>query len=92
MSNKTIFTLSFIGLGVILGLILFSSFIGFSNDEIRLRATFKQKTDERTAFYDNMKQIFSMKTQVAVKNDESFRKNIDIIMTSRKDADGLMMK
>lgn len=92
MTKKTIFTLSFIGLGLIIFVIGFSSFINFSNTEIRLRATFDQKTDERTAFYDNMKQIFSMKTQVAVKNDESFRKNINEIMTNRKDADGLMMK
>lgn len=89
---KKILTISII-LGVLItGIVIFSGFISFSNEEITLRSSFKQKYDERTAFYDNMWKTLSQKGQIAVKNDSSFRKNIDIIMSGRKDSQGLFMK
>lgn len=84
-----------IGIGVLLAIVLFvfaGNFVSFSNTEISLRNSFEQKIDERTAFYDGMKKIFVSKAQIATKNDESFRKNIDIIMGSRKDGKQVMMK
>lgn len=73
-------------------LIFISNFIGFSNHEIDLRNTFEQKKQERTAFYDKMWKIISQKGQIAVKNDSSFRQNINIIMSGRKDAPQVFMK
>lgn len=88
-------TLIKLAIGALLAIVLFvfaGNFISFSNTEVGLRNTFEQKIDERTAFYDGMKKIFAGKAQIATKNDESFRKNIDIIMTSRKDGEQVMMK
>jgi hypothetical protein len=53
---------------------------------------FNQKMDERSAFYDKMWKTISQKGKVAVKNDSSFTRNINLIMQGRKDAEGLMMK
>lgn len=92
MENKNLIKYGIIGL---LGIVLFlfaGSFISFSNKEVNLRNTFAQKMDERTAFYDKMSKIFNQKSQIAVKNDESFRKNIDVIMTGRKDSEQVMFK
>lgn len=92
MKNSTIIKLSLIGLVIIFLITIFSSFISFSNTEIELRNTFDQKFTERTAFYDKMSKIFNQKSQIAVKNDSSFRKNIDIIMSGRKDSQQIMFK
>lgn len=73
-------------------IIIISQFISFSNREITLRNIFEQKKTERTAFYDKMWKIIDQKGQIAVKNDSSFRKNIDIIMAGRKDAPQVFMK
>lgn len=81
-------------LGVI-GLFVFGttlSVISTSNQEIDLRNRFKQKMDERTAFYDKMWKTISQKSQVALRNDSSFAKNVNAIMTGRKDAGDLFMK
>jgi hypothetical protein len=67
-------------------------FISYSNSEVKLRNRFTQKYSERTAFYDKMWKILSQKGQIALKNDSSFRQNIDIIMQGRKDAPDLVMK
>src|SRR5690606_32248210 len=50
------------------------------------------KIDQRTAFFDKMYKVLNQKTQVAVKNDSSFRRNVEIIMSGRRDAEGLFMK
>jgi hypothetical protein len=84
--------MAFLGLAVILAIVVFSSFVSFSNTEIDLRTAFEQKIDERTTFYDKMYKVISQQTQIAVKNDESFRQNINIIMEGRKDAEGVFMK
>jgi hypothetical protein len=84
--------LGLIGLGVILLITIFSTFVSFSNQEIDLKTNFEQKIDERTAFYDKMFKIIAQKSQIAVKNDESFRQNINIIMEGRKDAPQVFMK
>jgi hypothetical protein len=78
-------------LGIFL-VFMMSTLISFSNSEIELRNTFEQKFQERTAFYDKMSKVFNQKSQIAVKNDSSFRKNIDIIMSGRKDSEQVMMK
>lgn len=69
-----------------------SEFISFNNTEVELRNGFSQKMDERTAFYDKMWKTFSQKGQIAVKNDSSFRQNVNIIMDGRKDAQQVVMK
>lgn len=84
--------LAFIGAIIILVIAAFGTFVSFSNSEIDLRTAFEQKIDERTAFYDKMHKVVAQQTQIAVKNDESFRQNINIIMEGRKDAEGLFMK
>lgn len=81
-------------LGVI-GLFVFGtalSVISTSNHEVDLRNRFKQKMDERTAFYDKMWKTISQKSQVALRNDSSFAKNVNAIMAGRKDAGDLFMK
>jgi hypothetical protein len=91
-NSQSLVKLGLIGLGVILFFVFVGNFISFSNTEIDLRNTFEQKIDERTSFYDKMYKVISQKSQIAVKNDESFRKNINIIMEGRKDAPQVFMK
>ncbi len=86
-----------IKIGAISALVLFvvifiGSTISFSNKEITLRNQFEQKFQERTTFYDKMWKTLSQKSQIAVKNDSSFRNNVNIIMSGRKDAQGIFMK
>jgi hypothetical protein len=88
---------SIVKIGIIGGLIilifsLVTGAIGFSNSEVDLRNRYKQKGDERTAFYDKMWKTFSQKGQIALKNDSSFTRNINAIMEGRKDAPQLFMK
>ena len=90
--QKTIIRWSAIGIGAIMILMLFSGIIGFSNDEVDLRNRYTQKMDERTAFYDKMWKTISQKSQIALKNDSSFAKNVNAIMAGRKDAPGIFMK
>lgn len=92
MKNLNYTKIALYGLLGIFIIFMFSTLVSFSNSEIELRNTFEQKFEERTAFYDKMSKIFNQKSQIAVKNDSSFRKNIDIIMSNRKDAPDLMMK
>lgn len=68
------------------------SLVSFSNAEIELKNGFDQKMSERTAFYDKMWKIISQKSQIAVKNDSSFRENINIIMAGRKDSPQVLFK
>jgi hypothetical protein len=90
--NQFLIKLGLIGLGIIFIVVFFSNFVSFSNTEIDLRNTFDQKIEERTSFYDKMYKVIAQKTQIAVKNDESFRQNINIIMEGRKDAPQVFMK
>lgn len=90
--NKNLIKWSFLGLGVIIILIVVIGFVSWSNTEINLRNSFTQKQSERVAFYDKMSKVFNQKTQIAVKNDESFRRNIDIIMEGRKDSEQVLFK
>jgi hypothetical protein len=98
MNNESKFNSTFwvkmgiIGLAVIFLIVIFSSFVSFSNNEIELRSAFEQKMDERTAFYDKMYKVITQKTQIAVKNDQSFRDNINVIMQGRKDAEQVVFK
>ncbi len=90
--KKTIITLSIIAGFIILGIIIAANFVSFSNEEITLRNKFDQKYQERTAFYDKMWKTLSQKSQIALKNDSSFRQNVNIIMAGRKDAPQVFMK
>lgn len=79
--------------GVVLLLVVGAiSLAGYHNDEVSLRNKFTQKITERTAFYDKMWKTINQKGQIAVKNDSSFQRNVQIIMENRKDAEGIMMK
>ena len=92
MDTKKIISYAILG---IVGLFLFGivmSVISTSNQEVDLRNRFKQKMDERTAFYDKMWKTISQKSSVALKNDSSFAKNVNAIMARRKDAQGIFMK
>lgn len=66
--------------------------ISASNKEVKLRNQFNQKKDERTSFHDKMRKILKGKAEVAVRNDSSFRKNIEVIMNNRKDGEQILMK
>jgi uncharacterized protein YneF (UPF0154 family) len=93
MTKKLIVTLSIIAiLLAILVMSLVGSFISFSNTEVELRNRFTQKMEERTAFYDKMWKTLSQKSQIALKNDSSFARNVDAIMSGREDSQGLFMK
>ncbi len=93
MNNKiTIFILGAFVLILFTGTFIALSFVGYKNDEIDLRNRFEQKIDERTAFYDRMWKILAQKSSIALKNDSSFRTNINIVMSGRKDSDQLIMK
>lgn len=86
MNKKLLIRIAII-LGIFLIVIapLTSGFISSFNRETDLRTRFNQKIDERTAFYDNMWKTISQKSDIAVKNDESFKENIQIIMDGRRD-------
>lgn len=92
METKQIIRYASIALGVFMIIWIFSGVISTSNQEVDLRNRFKQKMDERTAFYDKMWKTISQKSQVAIKNDSSFAKNVNVIMAGRKDAPGIFMK
>ena len=92
MDTKQIIRYAGIALGGFILIWLISGLISTSNQEVDLRNRFKQKMDERTAFYDKMWKTISQKSQVAVKNDSSFARNVDMIMAGRKDSDQLFMK
>lgn len=90
MNNSKIIQLGLIGLGVIGIIVIISSFVSFSNNEINLRNTFEQKFDERTAFYDKMYKIVAQQTQIAVKNDNSFKEVVNAQVTGQKNGEQVM--
>jgi hypothetical protein len=92
MSKKLITGLAIAGLALILTISFIGSIISWGNTEVDLRNRFDQKMNERTAFYDKMWKTISQKSQVAIKNDSSFVRNVNAIMQGRKDAPGLFMK
>lgn len=85
-------TIAILGIVLIPILIIIFSTISLSNREVLLRNQFEQKIDQRTAFFDKMFKIISQKSQITIKNDSSFRKNVEIVMSGRKDSEGLVMK
>lgn len=92
METKSIIKYAILGMVVLVLFGLIGSVISTSNQEVELRNRFKQKMDERTAFYDKMWKTLSQKSQIAVKNDSSFARNVNAIMAGRKDAGQLFMK
>jgi hypothetical protein len=92
MSKKLIVTLSILVISTIVVFTFIGSFISFSNTEIDLKNRFKQKITQRTAFYDKMWKTISQKSEIALKNDSSFYRNVNAIMEGRKDAGDLFMK
>jgi hypothetical protein len=92
METKSIIKYAILGMVVLVLFGLTGSVISTSNQEVELRNRFKQKMDERTAFYDKMWKTLSQKSQIAVKNDSSFARNVNAIMAGRKDAGQLFMK
>lgn len=69
-----------------------TTLVEFSNTEITIRNKFEESIDNRTAMYDNMWKTITEKSEVAIKNDESFYRNVNAIMEGRKDAGDLFMK
>ena len=92
METKSIIKYAILGMVVLVLIGLIGSVISTSNQEVELKNRFKQKMDERTAFYDKMWKTLSQKSQIAVKNDSSFARNVNAIMAGRKDAGQLFMK
>jgi hypothetical protein len=92
MSRRLIITLSTIVISSIVVIMIVGSFLSFSNAEIDLKNRFEQKITERTSFYDKMWKTISQKSQIALKNDSSFYRNVNAIMEGRKDAGDLFMK
>ena len=92
MNKSSIFKVVIIGILLLSLVPLVGGFISFSNDEIDLKNSFTQKIDERTAFYDKMYKVISQKSQIAVKNDQSFKENVNTIMAGRKDAEQVVFK
>lgn len=92
MTQKTITTISILAIIAIISVMVISSFISMSNSAIDLENRFQQKYEERTAFYDKMWKTISQKSQIALRNDSSFKDNINIIMSGRKDAPNVFMK
>jgi hypothetical protein len=80
------------GILLFMGIGIFGSVVSLGNQEIELKNQFKQKMDERTAFYDKMWKTLAQKSQIALRNDSSFSRNVNAIMTGRKDAEGIFMK
>lgn len=92
MDTKKIIKWGIIGVISLLILIVAGNSISAYNQEVRYKNAFTQKASERKAFYDKMYKIIAQKGQIAVKNDSSFRKNVNIIMEGRKDAPQVFMK
>jgi hypothetical protein len=92
MDTKQIIKYGILGIFALFIFGIIMSVISTSNQEVDLRNRFKQKMDERTAFYDKMWKTISQKSQVALKNDSSFAQNVNAIMSGRKDAQGVFMK
>lgn len=67
-------------------------FISKANTEVGLRNQFNQKITERTSFYDKMWKTLSQKSQITLRNDSSFRQNVNIIMSGRRDAQNVVFK
>lgn len=88
---RTIKNLVIIGGVLVLLASVIGTFISFSNREVLLRNNYKQKIDERTAFYDKMYKIVAQKTQIAVKNDASFKEVVDIQMQGQKNGENVAM-
>lgn len=92
LSTRTIAILSGLGLVALIAVMTVATVVSFSNREIELRSRFDQKINERTAFYDKMWKTLAQKSQIALKNDSSFARNVNAIMAGREDAQGLFMK
>jgi hypothetical protein len=92
MEKKTVIKWGILGAVALFILIIAMNIISWSNREIQYRNAFIQKYSERTAFYDKLWKTLSQKSQIALRNDSSFRQNVNIIMSGRKDAQGIFMK
>jgi hypothetical protein len=77
----------------LLAIITVSGFISFSNTEVEYKNQFKQKFDQRTTVYDNLiVKATKQTTELTLRNDSSFRQNVQIYMEGRKDAQNVLMK
>ena len=92
MNNTSLYKIVGFSVVGIFAIWLLVGCISFSNSEIDLQSRFTQKMSERTAFYDKLWKILSQKSQIALKNDSSFQRNIAVIMDGRKDAPQVFMK
>lgn len=90
-TNFNLTKLVTIGVVVLVLLTLIFSFISWKNDVVDLDTQYEQKISERTAFYDKMFKIISGKTQIAVKNDNSFKEVVNAQVQGQKNGEQLMM-
>lgn len=92
LSNTLLVKLGLGVLGIVMLVVMISSYISFQNETINIVARFEAKKDSRTAFYDKLYKIISQTSQIVVKNDQSFKENVKVIMDGRKDSEQVFMK
>lgn len=71
----------------IFAIVIAGNFISTSNTEVDLRTLFNQKIDERTAYYDKMWKTISQGSQIAIRNDSSFQRIVDLQVTGQKNGE-----
>ena len=69
---------------------LLTSVISVSNRDRVLRNSFDQKINERTAFYDKMFKKIAQNSEIALTNDSSFQRVVNIQVTGQKNGDKVM--
>lgn len=84
---KNIIIIAFLSVTLIY---LGSAFISTNNTDKSLRNTFTAKISERTSFYDKMWKIISQKTQIAIKNDSSFQRIVNLQVSGQKNGENVM--
>ncbi len=87
---KSFKSLAIAAVSVIFLLVIIGNVISTSNKEVDLRTAFNQKMTERTAFYDKMWKTISQKTQIAIQNDSSFKRVVDMQVTGQKNGENVM--
>jgi hypothetical protein len=73
-------------------LVLIFWIIGIKNQEVGLRNLFTAKHSERTTTYDKIWKTIAQKGKIAVKNDSSFQRVVQIQMTGHQDGENVTWK
>ena len=90
MNTKQIKNIVIIAFLAVTFIYLGSAFITTNNTDKSLRNTFTAKISERTTFYDKMWKIISQKSQIAIKNDSSFQRIVNLQVSGQKNGENVM--